>query len=340
MNYALEWKKFVNFKELKFENFIAEFHSSHAFYLEKLDGMLGALVFNKGNDPYFQTTTGKEIKDLPLLEEYKSVLNSLGIKSCVLIGELVGVRNGKELRFNESMSIIKTSRLEKNKTLIHHFLYDVFYLDGSKNVDFSNSIKFLKNNFWNKKFNYIQFPKMSSDGIDNFEKLYRECIPKPYTDGIVVRSKKGNFKVKPFNSVDLCVISIGNENMVTWSRNQISYVVTAFMDKQNDFRITGRVGTGFTHKERSEFFEFCEKNKVDKTEKGDFLVKPKLIVEVQYRNFYLQDMSCFKFEKGKYIYEGKKKSVSLIMPSFLRIREDKKVNNFDLRLEQILDFKY
>jgi ATP-dependent DNA ligase len=338
MNYALEWKKSINLKDIKVEEFISKYHSIHAYYQEKIDGMLGSLVYIKNEELYFQTTTGQIIKDLPVLEEYKKILNSIGVKNCVLIGELVGVRNGKVLRFNESMSIVKTFRLERNKNLIHHFLYDIFYWDDKRYTDFFDSIKFLKLYFWNKKFEYILYPKMSNNGINEFEKLYKDCINKNYIDGIIVRSKKENFKVKPFNSVDLCVISIGNENMISWGRNQISYLVTAFMDKENNFRITGRVGTGFTHKERSDLFQFCEKNKVDKTEKGDFLVIPKLIVEVQYRNYYIKDMESFKFEKGKYIYEGKKKSVSLIMPSFLRIRYDKKVNNFDLRLGQILDF--
>jgi len=339
-NIASEWKKITNFKELPYEEFIRVFSNIHdSYYEEKIDGMLGAMVYDEEIKPYFITTTGIKIDNLPVLDEYENILNLLGIKSCVLIGELVGISNGKVLRFNESMSVIKTSRLEKNKKLIHHFLYDVFYLNGKRNTYFSFSYKFFKENFWNKKFDFIHFPKIEKNGLDKFEKLYKESIDKNYIDGIVVRTHKGNYKVKPFRSVDCVLIGVGRENMISWNRNQIAFVIPAFMIGKNEFVLTSNVGSGFTHNERISFFNYYKQKNLGeiKNRNGGFFIHPNIIIEIQYRDFHIQNQDSYIFEKGKFIYKGKKKSVSLIMPTFLRIRNDKIVDEYDLRLSQIPD---
>ena len=55
-NYSLEWKKYVNFKEISYNDFLVKFHEiKDAYYLEKIDGMLGALIYIKDKDIFFQT---------------------------------------------------------------------------------------------------------------------------------------------------------------------------------------------------------------------------------------------------------------------------------------------
>jgi ATP-dependent DNA ligase len=342
INYALEWKKYVNFKELPYNDFISTFSNIHGYYLEKYDGRLSALVYSKGNRTYLQSTTGIKFYDLPVIDEYDKILNSMNVENAVLMGELIAIRNGTILRFNESESVIKLSRLEQNKPLIHHYLYDVYVINGKKNRDYSFSVKYIQNNFKNKKLNFINFPGIDSDGIEGFKKLYKDSVigKKPGVEGIVARTSKGNFKIKPVMTFDMVIIGVGNEHMISWNRSQISYLIPAFLDKDGHFRRSSNIGTGFTHTMRNEFFNFYQQKNLGPIDtKGDFFVYPKIVIEVQWRNFHIQEMECYAFEKGKFVYVGKKPSISMIMPSFKRIREDKKINDWDLRLEQIPNFK-
>ncbi len=343
-NYALDWKHYVNFKEISYNDFLLKFHdlknSKYIYYMEKIDGMLGALVYIRNNDIFFQTTTGAKIKDdLPVLNEYKYFLSkNKDIKEAIFLGELVAVKHNTILPFNQSQSIIKTSYIQENKPLIHHYLYDVWSING-KRFSFPESIDFIKRTIDERQLLYIHIPKTSYGVLDNFRYLYSKSVGEiPGIEGIVIRSSEKNYKVKPFSSFDLVVIGVGNVSMKTWDRNKVSYLVVAFVDNDGIFRTSSKVGVGFSEKERSNLFEYAQKNKVQEMN-GEIFIKPKLIIEAQWRRYLLRKMPSYKFKNGKYEYVGNLLSATMHMPSFLRFREDKKINDYDLRLDQIPDYK-
>lgn len=339
-NYALEWKKFVNLKELSYDNFIKDFESiSSAFYLEKIDGMLGMVIYEKGKDIYFQTTTGAIIKDLPVLKEYLQILNkNEKIKSIILAGELIAIKNNKMLEWGNSQSIIKTSYLESNKKYIHHYVYDIFLLNNNK-LQYNDAIKELNKIFNFKITSYIHFPEYEFGNIKDFSNIYNKVVNiKSGVEGIVVRTKNKNYKIKPFQSLDVVIIGAGNENMKTWKRKQILYLIVAFMDSDGYFRISSKIGTGFTFKERNDLYEYISKNYIQKIN-NEFFIKPKIIIEVYCKKYIYNDLMTYQFKNNMYHEIGKKKSVTLIDPRFIRVRTDKNINDFDIRLDQILNIR-
>jgi len=336
-NYALEWKKYVNFKDVSYSDFMSKFYNlKDAYYMEKIDGMLGALVYIRDKDIFFQTTTGAEIRDdLPVLKEYKFILDRISsIGKAVFLGEIVAVKHNTILPFNQSQSIIKTSYITENKMLIHHYLYDVWEVNG-KRFNFPEAIDFIKRNIDERTLSYIHIPKTSYGLIKNFRYLYSQSVGKKSgIEGIVVRTKDKNYKVKPFSTFDLAVIGAGEVGLPAWNKNQISYLITAFVDKNGIFRTSSKVGTGFKEKERRELFDYVQKNKVRESN-GKFFIKPELVVEVQWRRYSIIETPAYKFKNGQYEYIGNLKSASMHMPSFLRVRTDKKINYYDLRIEQV-----
>lgn len=339
-NYATEWKKYVNFKELSYNDFIIENSNiSNAFYLEKIDSMLGMLIYEKGKIPTFQTTTGAIISDLPCLDEYFKILsNNKDIKFLVLAGEICVIKNNKLLEWGPAQSIIKTSYIESNKNLIHHYVYDIF-LENDKQIAYPNAVKKLHQIFNFSKTEYIHFPEYDYGGIKDFSDLYKKVVNvKDGIEGVVIRTSFKNYKIKLYLSYDVVVIGAGNESMITWNRKQISYLIVSFLDENKNYITTSHIGTGFTHKERELFYNFINENKV-MSKNGEVFCKPKLVVEVNCKKFLTNLFMSYKYEKQTYLELGKKKSISLIDPRFSRIRTDKNVNDYDVRISQILNLK-
>lgn len=336
-NYCIAWKKRVNFKEDTYDEFIKDNPNfQNAFYLQKIDGMLGILIYEKGKECFFQTTTGAEIRNLPVLEDYKNSLSRFNnIQSIKIVGELIAKKGNNLLPWGESQSILKTLS-RSNTDLVHHYCYDIYELNGKK-IDFKQSITFLESMI-SKEFKHIDIPSYSYGGLIILKLMYKKYVSTNITgiEGIVIRTDRKNFKIKPFFTLDLVVIGAGNVNMVTWEREQISYLIPAFVDKNKNFRITSNIGTGFDFATRNYFYDYVQKNKtMDQDIKGNFFVKPELIIEVKFLRYHVNDMDCYSYKNGVYTKIGKKESVTLINPRFNRIRIDKKINDFDVRLNQI-----
>jgi len=340
-NYSALWKKKASFKTISFNEVDSVFKGkNNLIMMEKIDGILGALIYEENKDPIFQTTTGNIIKDPVVLYEYKLLLSQLKVKNIILMGELAAVKNDTILPFNSSASIVKTSYRPENASIIHHYVFDVLSYND-KHLSPSESLKFILSNFDRRKLIRINVPKIVVGGIKEFHKLYQETQRFPFgIEGVVIKTLDSKFyKVKSTNSFDLALLGAGNIKMKLWNRNQISYLVVAFMDRNGLFRLSSKVGTGFTIKQREEFFEYINKNKIQISENVVF-VKPELVVQISFQEHNLLDMPIIKYEKGLYHPVGKNLSASMRFPSFDLIREDKKVNIDDLRMEQIPMWKY
>lgn len=339
-NYALEWKKNVNFKQFSYDDFVSKFFNiTNTFYLEKVDGILGILIYREGKKPFFQLSGGGLISDLPVLYEYEIHLKRLKIKEAILAGELVGQKFNTVLPFNQTQSIVRTAyRKLEYRDLVHHYPVDVYSLNG-KGFNFKQAISFMSKNFGRIGLPRIHIPKFAYGNIDTFRKLYTVIRDKPGFDGVVVRDIKGrNYKVKFTGTVDLAVIGAGHIDMKAWKKNQVSYLLTSFIDSDGLFRMSSKVGTGFTLKERAALFNYIKDSTLYKKD-GEFFVKPKLVVEVKFFRDRITSTSTYKFTKGRYDLVGNKKSVTLSHPGFERIRSDKKPDRYSCRLEQIPDWE-
>jgi hypothetical protein len=335
-NFAIEWKKKVNFRSIGYEDFVS-LNIGKAFYLEKVDGLLGVLIYKEGEKPFFQTTTGKEVTDIPVLDEYERTFKYKNIKEAMIAGELVGRKGGQNLPFNFTQSVVKTFRLEKNKDIIYHFPYDIISINNSK-PKFAQAINLLSR--MSVGMPHVIIPTYRYGGLEDFRSLYNFVKDKQGFDGVVARDVNGkDYKVKFINTVDLVIIGVGEVGMKAWSKDQASYLLTAFIDRNGLFRVSSKVGTGFTFSKREEFFKHAKDNGLYQ-EGGVIYVPPKLVCEISFLRSRISLTPCYSFVGDKYNYIDKKDSVTLAELSFQRLRADKRATKFDTRLEQIPEWRY
>lgn len=333
INYSEEWKKYVNFISIDYDTFIDDYKNKKFFYSNKIDGQLSALVYNRNESCKLLSINNIVIENIPILKEYKYILDKYFMfNNAVLIGELVGVKNNNILPFSGSMGIIKT--YSKNGEYINQFLYD-FYYTNNKKIEYKESLYYL-NRLKNIKTKYIHVLNQKFGNINIFNKYWKEIDLSKGIEGVVARNDNGNaIKIKPKNSFDLVVVGCGNKNMISWNRDQISYLIVAFVDENNNFRYCSKVGGGFSLKLREYFYDYCMKNKLYSTVKGEIFIKPKLVIEVEFGDYNKTIDKCYEYKKNNYNFIGKKETYSLRFPRFIRIRDDKKVNNYECGFRQI-----
>lgn len=339
INYAMTWKKKSNFHQVSYEEFVTMHPTlKGGVFMEKVDGMLGVLIYGK-DGIFFQTTTGAMITDIPALFEYKTFFEKMKIKEAIIPGELVAKRSGTILPFNETQSIVKRFHVEANKDLIYHYPLDVVSING-KNINFRQAVSFIIRSFG--KTQHISLPEISMGDLELFRKLYNDVKEKPGFDGVVARDIDGkNYKIKFTGTIDLVVVGAGKEGMPAWNKGQVSYLLTAFIDKDGIFRTSSNVGTGFTESKRAALYKTINDLSLYKSN-GEIYIKPFLIIEVKFFRYRITPTLTLQFEKNNNRYKviGETKSITLSHPSFERIRQDKKPNRYDTRLEQIPEWRY
>jgi ATP-dependent DNA ligase len=337
-NYAEQWKKDIGLRQISYNDFVS-LQFSGGYFIQKVDGMLGVLVYEAGSKPFFQTTRAREIVDIPAINEYETLFKKNGIESAKIPGELIAKVSGRLLPFNKTQSVVKRFAEPQNKDLIYHYPLDVIEINNKK-YSFRESLHFFDKTLGSYGLPHITRPKMVVGGLKEFRDLYEETLNAEGFDGVIGRNVDGkNYKIKFVSSADVVVIGAGHEDMKAWSKDEVSYLLTSFIDRDGKFRSSSKIGTGFKRKRRQALYKFIKDNTLY-SKKGEFFVKPNLIIEVNYFRNRITPTPTYEFKNGVYNLIGSSKSITFSHPGFLRIRPDKRANKYDVRLEQIPEWSY
>lgn len=332
LTYASEWKDKSKFIEIQYNDFINQLLTSKKKMMmsEKIDGSLACLVYEKGKDP-FLLSKGSLFLDrpYPLIKEYKEILdNDPNIQSAVIVGELKALKpNGQHIELNRSQSILQTGDVN----LIHHFIFDIYKLNGKSNrTDFENLEKLFKNT------NHINIPRWTYGGINEFQNLWDIVVNKYHGEGIVAYSLDDPnklYRIKNILTADLAIIAAGNINEKNWKKGKIGYLRSAILDENNNFLVSSKIGTGFDSKISMELFDYVNKNELYEKD-GDIYIPPGLIIEVKYRRHRFIKVPLYHYSNGRYMMIGEKNGIMTIQPSFTRFRDDKQLIHKDLSIDQ------
>lgn len=337
-NFAEQWKKDIGLRQISYNDFVS-LQFSGGYFIQKVDGMLGVLVYQEDLTPFFQTTRARQIIDIPAISEYVTLFKKHGITSAKIPGELIAKVAGRILPFNKTQSVVKRFAEPQNKDLIYHYPLDVIEINNKK-LSFRESLNFFDKMFGKYGLPHITRPKMAVGGMKEFRDLYEETLKSEGFDGVIARGIDGkNYKVKFVSSADVVVIGAGHEDMKAWSKEEISYLLTAFVDRDGKFRSSSKIGTGFTRKRRQALYKYIKENSVY-SEKGELFLKPHMVIEVSFFRNRITPTPTYEFKNGRYNLIGNNQSITFSHPGFLRLRPDKKVNKYDVRLEQIPEWSY
>ncbi|MCB1097478.1 MAG: ATP-dependent DNA ligase [Verrucomicrobiae bacterium] len=318
----------------------------------KVDGEFSVIVWD-GQRAILLNPGGTARVGLPVLEEAATLLLAAGVGSALIAAELYVERgDGKRARVHdvsrvarkpESLAALETLRLA---------VFDVLEWNGS-------SIEGGFENTWNTittvfgKGQRIA-PVEAVQGKDAKAVLsqFEKWVDGEGAEGLVVRSDSaGIFKVKPRHTLD--VVVIGFAEGVDDRVGMLHDLLLAILRSDGSFQLLGRVGGGFSDEQRKIFLADLQDMEVE-SEYAEVnsdrvayrMVEPRWIAEISCLDLVAEttrggtiDRMVLNWNHEFMRWETIRRLplVSVISPQFVRLRDDKKVDPLDIRIQQLTD---
>jgi DNA ligase-1 len=294
----------------------------------KWDGIRGQII--KRNDEVFIWSRGEEL----ITEQFPEIVETIKMMNgnFVLDGEILAVKDGKVLNFNELQKRLNRKTLTKkmlSEIPIEVFTYDLLELEGTnlREKPISARRAMLEELLLNESPENIKLSQVIN--FENWEELdqIRENSREINSEGLMLKQKnspyhsgrkKGDWwkwKINPL-TIDAVLIYAQKGS----GRRSAYYTDYTFAVKNEDKLVTiAKAYSGLTDKEIMEVSKFVNKNAIEKF--GPVrTVKAELVFEIAFEGIGFSNRH--------------KSGVALRFPRIVRWRKDKTVNEID-DLEEI-----
>lgn len=324
------WKHKTNIKSKTFESVLKESPEGPIIATYKIDGELSGLRFRNGKAEVI-SRIGRVRLDIPVLSEIGRLLRPK-IKSGEFVVELYGVnKKGRMLSYPKAIHLLRNPDIG-TENRIRIAVIDVIEINGKKVI---NDVYYKRWLILNQLFrggNFVHPVVAKKVDHSVLNHMYKDGVLSGAFEGLVLHVGKKTIKVKPLYSQDLAVIGI---ELSKKHPDTMGALVTAYMDKKGNWRWGGKVGTGYSIKDRKFWKKIADKDKIK--QKGRIIyVKPKYVIEVESEELNVRIAPLFDKDLNNI---GEALSAIGRKPRFVRIRKDKNINLNDLRLEQIPNWK-
>ncbi len=325
------------------------FSSQTLMVSPKIDGELWFLIMGEG-DPFFANPKGRVVSgNIPVLAEAQKLTDRCQGRM-VIAGEFFAVKKEGRPRVGD----LSAAMGSEEKAQTERLAFSAFDVLSATTEDglitlaspyedrFALLERVLKGG---KRLTHV--PTKVVESADRVEDLYREWVDEGNGEGIVVRPQDGRiFKVKPSISIDAAIIAYTERSD---EPEQIRSMLLALMHENGHFQIIGSCGNMPTETRKSlhkTLRELTAESKYRHASSDGALyrfVRPKVVTEVKITDLQGESSSGDPIERMVLSYEGgwsplgERSGASIIHPVLQRIREDKAVNNTDIRMAQILE---
>ena len=327
------------------EDIVSKVAGKTIYISKKIDGEFNLFWFD-GTNSLLINGNGKVKEDLPILPKITKALQDKNIKSLTMAVELHLREEQDRSRIFEVMSAIAN---EPDALTLSAF--DLLELDGTVYLepDYAVTIEKISKLLEDSPISAVDLEKVSSS--QQVSERFEEIVINNGAEGLVVRSLEFPiiYKIKPVHTIDAAIIGFteGNEG-------KIREILLGVMHKDGRYSQIGRTGNGFTEDQKQTFYDLLSKEiisspyiEADSRRVAFQMVVPKIVVEIAANELLTENMKgairnpliSFSDKEG-YFFVSNINGISLLHPVFKRIRDDKSVNDHDVRFSQISDIVY
>jgi DNA ligase-1 len=314
----------------------------------KYDGQRVQVKYCKQNGFQIRSRSGKLISDryLDVIDALNDIVKKHDVNSVILDGEIVPISsNGQFLRFQ---SLGKRNTLDYNVGSQHQvrlLLFDILELNGKSFINIPLRDRRDKlNNLINNNVGTIEMTKYTdlNDNINVMEifkqALMDQCegIMIKQLDGVYMPNKRTWYKYKKeydvnlFDTIDL--IPIGAQ-FGKGSRKGLfgSFLLACYNKTKNEYQTVCMVGTGFSIKLLEKLTDELMLNKtIDNTKLVNYNVAKSLVkkINVWFEPKHVWEVTGSDFSNSlDHTLKVGDKTISLRFPTFIRVRDDKDIED-------------
>jgi len=327
-----------------------EYHLSR-----KVDGEF-TVVWYKDGQAVTVNPGGTVRVGLPFLTELEKTLKKAGVQSALVAGELYyRHEGGARPRVHDVSRAARKPESAADLERLCFAVFDLIALDGGDKKPlpgkFSEVFARLSRLFaGGQRVHPVDSAVVKS--VEEIEQHFASWVEQQGGEGLVLRSDStGTFKLKPRHTLDVAVVGFteGTDDR----KGMLHDLLVAVMRKDGSLHLLGHVGGGFSDEERRALLSDLKDRVVasDYAEIGDDhvayqMVRPEWVIEISCLDLISQTTRGGAIDKmvvsydaatGRYSPVRRLPLASLISPNFVRRREDKRVNETDVRIAQLTD---
>jgi hypothetical protein len=334
-----------SFVPINGEDIISKVSGKTIYISKKIDGEFNLFWFD-GIKSVLINGNGKVKEEIPVLPKLTKALQDKNIKSLTMAVELHMSEEQERSRIFEVMSAIAN---DPNALTLSAF--DLLELDGTifQEPDYAVMIEKISKLLEGSPISSVDLEKVSSSR--QVSERFKEIVINNGAEGLVVRSLEFPiiYKIKPVHTIDAAIIGF-----TEGEEGKIREILLGVMHKDGRYSQIGRTGNGFTEDQKQALYDLLSKEiipspyiEADKRRVAFQMVVPKIVVEIAANELLVENMKgtiknpLLSFsEKEGYSFISNINGISLQHPVFKRIRDDKSVNDHDIRFSQITDIIY
>ena len=308
------------------------------FLSTKIDGQI-CFIIKKKNSIDLVNHNSTPFERQEIIDELK---NSLKKHEGIYVGEIYYHSDDKRTRTYDLKKEIKNPKSD-----IRIAVFDLLEHDNEQyNENDWTTKKSLLKSVFSAGENAFFLNEVELQNKKEIEDEFKLRAEDQNEEGVVVRGENGPvFKIKEYLSFDLVIL--GYVNGYQNNSSLLKEILVGVKNAKDTFLVIGIVVNGFSVEDREKFSSAFDKIKVESdaleisNSKIPFtMIEPKYVVEIESTDIMNSTSSgvikrnILKYDK-KYVLEKSSPSVSLTTPVIIRFRDDKKVNDNDVGINQI-----
>jgi hypothetical protein len=340
-----------NYQSLLPEDVPVHIHKELMYVSPKIDGEIWFLIYD-GDEVFLCSPAGKIIfGDIPLLQEARKYSSRFD-EFTAIAGELYALRKEGRSRVGD-VSAALSGGADAEVEKLGFAVFDLACAgDGYEpcREAYDEKLERMEELFeGGKRVRLVPTEELHTP--EQVLEFYKEWVESGKAEGLVCRSSGRNSKIKPSFTLDAVIIGYTER---AEDAGQIRSLALALMRPDGQFQYISACGN-MNSETRESLMKLLQGDLVDsnwRLTRGDGamfrFVKPKYVVEVKATDVVDQDSSGDAVKQMVLQYDEKRgwqalrklPAPSLLFPVFVRIRDDKRINEHDIRIAQVLERCY
>jgi hypothetical protein len=315
---------------------------SETISMAKADGEFNLLIYDRDGETFTINRWSRKLSNFPALNELELALSKSEIRKAQLLVELYAMENGRPLMLPKYIHYLKghvSGGLEK----IFIGIWDVLRINGLE-IKEPFAWKLEEADSWVKDCRWVHvLPWRRTNTPTEVKHSWHYLVKEIGYEGLVIRTSKDIFKIKPLLEMDAVIIGINKRKLL--EQGKVTSLKLGLLRGDMLFVEVGDVASGINHALREALWNLMQYRVGE--DNDTIYVKPMVVCTIQFNDIYEQTGNhiykfgaCDKAEieaHGHPIFEerGKQKLIKLRHPKLAGFRSDKIVSLHDVGLNQI-----